>query len=102
MASRREQGEIVVCAMFLQARLALAKGDYAYACYLHQKMQEEVQQKKWYNQIQTIDLCEAINLELKRAERVPLWIAQGDFQLQQDLFSRHGIYEYRLRKGPVD
>ncbi len=87
MASRWEQGEIVVCAMFLQARLALAKGDYAYGCYLHQKMQEEIQRKKWYNQIQTIELCEAfINLELKRMERVPLRIAQGDFSSSRIYF----------------
>lgn len=87
MASRREQGEIVVCAMFLQARLALAKGDFNFVQYLYNKLHEEIKQKKWYSQIQTIDLCETfINLGLKLTEKTPQWVRQGDFSSSRILF----------------
>ncbi|EGW41507.1 LuxR C-terminal-related transcriptional regulator [Desulfosporosinus sp. OT] len=78
-ANRYSQGDIVFCAMFLQARLAIIKGDYSNTLYILQKMHEELNRKRWYNLMHTIELCDAfVHACLKRVERIPLWIKERD------------------------
>lgn len=80
LANKYGQEEILICAVFLQARLALYKGDYSYILYTFHRLREEMKQKKWYNLIHTIDLCETfVHCALRRHEKVPVWILNGDF-----------------------
>lgn len=80
LASQHGQGEILICAMFLQARIALYKGDYSVIQNICQQLSKEIKQRKWYNLIHTIDLCETfIYCSLKANEKIPSWIMNGDF-----------------------
>ncbi|WP_243157997.1 helix-turn-helix domain-containing protein [Aminipila terrae] len=80
LANKYRQGEIMICAAFLQLRIALYKGDYSYILYTLNRLRQEMKQQKWYNLIHTIDLCETfIYCALRRRDRVPEWIGNGDF-----------------------
>lgn len=79
-ANRYEQGDIAIYAKFLQARLAFVRGEYSTILCILQEMHAEVVQKKWYNLMHTIELCDVfIYAGLRRSEKIPLWIAEGDF-----------------------
>jgi LuxR family maltose regulon positive regulatory protein len=76
-ANSHGQGDIALCARFLQARLTIVKGDYSNTLYLLEKMHEEMSRKRWYNLMHTIELCDAfVHACLKRVERIPLWIKE--------------------------
>lgn len=80
LANKYDQDEITICAMFLQARIALHKGDYDFVLYVLQKLHEEMKQKKWYHLMHMIDLCEAfVNCNIKRSDKIPAWVSNGDF-----------------------
>ena len=86
-ANRCGQYDIIICAMFLQARIALFKGDYSYILYIFQKLHEEMTQRKHYNFLHTIDLCDAfIHAGLGRTQKIPYWIEKGDFESSRLFF----------------
>ncbi len=79
-ASSAEQGDIMLCAIFLKSRIAIVKNDYAHAVHILQKLREEMEDKKWYNLMHSLDLCEVyIQTMFQNAEGIPEWIAVGDF-----------------------
>ena len=74
------QPNLVICALFLLTRLTLMKGDYAYVLDLFKKMHEEIERKKVYVLIHTIDMCTGfINACLQQKGKIPEWLAEGDF-----------------------
>ncbi|KGK92019.1 LuxR family transcriptional regulator [Desulfosporosinus sp. HMP52] len=78
-AKRWSQGDILCCALFLQARLAIIRGDYSQTLNILQKMQEELHGKRWYNLMHTAEVCDSfLQACLKREERIPLWIKERD------------------------
>jgi LuxR family maltose regulon positive regulatory protein len=82
------QPEIAVCAMFLQARLAFLRGDFGYTLFLFKRMREQAFERKSYPLLQTIDMCEAfVYSTLKQKDRIPSWIACGDFERSRILFT---------------
>lgn len=79
-ASNHRQKDILLCAVFLQTRIALCKGDYAAIKNNMKKLREEMEQEQWYNLFHTLDLCEAFLYAcLGRKQEIPEWIAAGDF-----------------------
>lgn len=85
LADVHQQPEIAVCALFLQVRLALLKGDFLSVLNLFEKMRLEM--KKMYALIHTIDLCEGFTYALLRQrDRIPRWIAEGDFHSSRLFF----------------
>lgn len=66
--------------MFLQARIAFCRGDYALAAYSLKNLREELERGGWYNLMHTMELCNAwIQLSLGRKQDIPQWILEGDF-----------------------
>lgn len=80
-AKSQEQVSIVLCALFLQLRLALVKGNLAYVLGVLQRTREELKQKGLYAYIHTWDMCEGfIYSYLNRGKKIPAWIVNDDVQ----------------------
>ena len=79
-AQSNTQIGIITCAIFLQIRLNLIKGDYSSIVDLFQKMREDITRRREYLFIHTVDICEGyIYSLLKQTDKIPEWIARGDF-----------------------
>lgn len=86
-AQSQNQTAIGICALFLQMRLALFKGDFSGVKELAQKLRADIIERRDYIFIHTLDLCEAfIYASLKQPDRVPLWLARGDFSSSRLFF----------------
>ena len=80
LAGGSEQEDILLCAVFLQARIAFCKGDYALAVSSLKNLREDIERGGWYNLMHTMELCDAwIQLSLSRKQEIPQWILVGDF-----------------------
>lgn len=80
LANSSRQEDIVLCAVFLQARIAINKGDYAYAVYSLKKLREDLEKENWYNLMHTLDLCDAfLKANLRQRQEIPQWISEGNF-----------------------
>lgn len=70
----------VVCAFFLQVRLALARGNLAWAQKLLDEMRAEIKASRQVLYLHTADLCESfVYAHLKQADNIPTWVRTGDF-----------------------
>ena len=77
LANSSRQEDIVLCARFLQARIAIGKGDYAYAVYSLNKLREDMENG---NLMHTLDLCDAfLKANLRQRQEIPQWISEGNF-----------------------
>jgi len=86
-AKRAEQYDIVICAKFLQARIALFKGDYVYIRDIPRKLHEDMAEEKKYTFMHIIDLGYAfIQAGLKRNQKIPNWIENADFESSRLFF----------------
>ena len=100
LASGSKQEDIVLSAVFLQARIALYRGDYALAVDKLKNLQKDLEQGGWYNLMHTMELCDTwIQLNLGRKQDIPKWIFGRGFFQQPDVFSGVGGFSYRLRPG---
>ena len=80
-AESARQADILLCVYFLQAKIALAKGDYTEVLAIYHRLKEEMKEKKWNYLIHTIYLCEAYILAgLQQEKSIPAWIKEGDIQ----------------------
>ncbi len=79
-AQSNTQVGIIICAIFLQIRLNLIKGDFSSIGDLFQKMREDITSSREYLFIHTMDICEGyIYSLLKQTDKIPEWITRGDF-----------------------
>ncbi len=79
-ANLHQQQDILICAVFLQIRVALFKGDYAYAAYSLQKIKEQTEKGKWHHLMDTITLCQVfLQASLGQKQDIPEWIINGNF-----------------------
>ena len=91
--SRKGQGDVAICAMLLQARMELAKGEYAAAFQLVHQMRDEISRKRWYAQIHTIDLCEGfLYANLNQYENIPSWIREGNVDESKIYYPTRGFF----------
>jgi LuxR family maltose regulon positive regulatory protein len=80
-ASLYKQQDILICAVFLQIKIGLYKGDYAYAAHNLQKIKEQTENGKWYALLDMIELCQAFLLaSLGQKQNIPKWIACGNYE----------------------
>lgn len=78
--SSHEQEDIILCAIFLKSRIAVVKNDYPHCAKMLQELREEMEDKKCYNIMNSVDLCDAyIQTMFQQKEGIPEWIAEGDF-----------------------
>lgn len=75
-----KQQDIVICAVFLQIKLLLYKGDYYRAVDIIQSLKAQTRQEKFYHLLDTIDLCEVFLMTyVGKKQDIPEWIKKGDF-----------------------
>jgi len=97
LADGSKQEDILLCAVFLQARLAFCKGDYALAAYSLNHLREDLERGGWYNLMHTMELCDAwIALHLGRKQAASPMDFGGRLFLQPNVFPRHGGVSYPL------
>ncbi|MFT3950992.1 MAG: LuxR C-terminal-related transcriptional regulator [Oscillospiraceae bacterium] len=75
-----KQQDIVICAAFLQMKLALYRGDHFGAAEILQTVKMQTKQRKWYFLLDTIELCEVFLMVFQgQKQEIPQWIENGDF-----------------------
>ena len=80
-AQSNQQTGIMLCADFLQMRLAFAKGDFPLVLEHLRKMRENITNRLENQFIYTIGICEGFVYSfLKQENKIPRWIVQGDFE----------------------
>jgi len=80
-ANDDSESGIVICAVFQQIKLAFMKGDFSSILYLFKRMREDINDKKLYFYMHTLDMCEAyIYSCLNIKEHIPPWIINGEFK----------------------
>ncbi|MET0018265.1 LuxR C-terminal-related transcriptional regulator [Oscillibacter sp.] len=93
LAGGSKQEDILLCAVFLQARIAFCRGDYALAAYSLKNLREDLERGGWYNLMHTMELCNAwIQLSLGRKQDIPQWILEGDFFSSRMYFPAMGMF----------
>ncbi|MDP4182111.1 MAG: LuxR C-terminal-related transcriptional regulator [Bacillota bacterium] len=86
-AQSYKQFGIVVCALFLHIRICLVKGDYSGILKLFQTMRESIADVGQINLIHTMNICEGyVYSLLKQRNKIPEWLATGDFNMNRLLF----------------
>lgn len=77
-ARSKQQWSILLCAVFLLARIAVAKGDYKKADSLLFNLREELTTHRRYLLFHTLDACDSyIHCLLGRTSRIADWMASG-------------------------
>jgi LuxR family maltose regulon positive regulatory protein len=80
LAESAGQNDILLCVYFLQARIALAKGNYKEVLAIYHRLSEETKHNQWNYLLHTVHLCEAYILAaLQQEKSAPEWIKEGDF-----------------------
>jgi len=86
------KSSITLCAISLNIKLALLKGDIQSIQGLFKRMHDEIYAKKWYMFIHTQDLCEAYMFSsLHQIDKVQPWIKEGKFEHTKLLFPSMGF-----------
>ena len=71
---------MIICALFLEMRIALIRGDLARLSELLQNMQEEIAESGEYLLMHAREICEGYIFSLlQQGDRVPGWLSTGDF-----------------------
>lgn len=81
ISQAQKQMAIELCALFLQLRLALVKGDLAFVMDTLRQTQAEIKGRRLYAYIHTWDLCEGfVYSYLNQANKIPGWVVKGDLR----------------------
>jgi Response regulator containing a CheY-like receiver domain and an HTH DNA-binding domain len=92
-AEEARQPNMLLCAYFLRARLALYGGDYTGVRDLLRLIQETVENNKQYTLIHTVDLCRGfIDSCLGQKDKIPGWLEEGDFNSSRLFFPARAFY----------
>ena len=92
-AKETNQPNMLLCALFLQARIALWHCDYALVQDLLRQIHETVESSKQYVLIHTVDLCKGfIDASLGQKNAIPEWLAEGDFNSSRLFFPARAFY----------
>ncbi len=93
LAEEAKQPNMLLCAFFLQARMALSQGDYAFVQELLRQIHETVESNRQYVLIHTVDLCRGfIDACLGQKDKIPKWLAEGDFNSSRLFFPARAFY----------
>ncbi|MGE4485806.1 MAG: LuxR C-terminal-related transcriptional regulator [Oscillospiraceae bacterium] len=80
LADGAHQPNMVLCAFFLQARMALIRGEYEAVLGLSRQIHDVIEKNRLYALIHTVDMCEGfIHACLQQRSHIPEWLAKGDF-----------------------
>lgn len=100
IARYHQQVGIKICAMFLQIRLALVRGNLASALDIMQEIRAEVKQRGKHMYVDMADLCEGvIHSCLKQENKFSAWILQGHFQESRLHYPCYAFFNIIYGKG---
>jgi hypothetical protein len=92
LAGDANQPNMILCALFLKARMALMRGDYTRVLDLSWKIHEAVEKRR-YILIHTVDMCKGfIDACLQQRSKIPGWLAEGDFSSSRLFFPARAFY----------
>ena len=92
-ARSQKQMAIVLCALFIQLRLAAVQGDLEYIVNSLQQTRAEIKQQGLYFYLHTWDMCEGfIYSYLKQEKKIPTWITKGDVEEQAISFPSYAFF----------
>ena len=81
IAQSRGQVAIELCALFLQMRLAVVKGEPTFVLDTLRQKKEEIREQGLYLYIHTWDMCEGYFYSyINQANSLPDWLVKGDLQ----------------------
>jgi hypothetical protein len=87
------QTGIIICAMFVQMRLAFIKGDLSGMLDILQKMYSDVKSGRQYMLMHTVDICEGhIYSLMNQKDKVPAWITAGAINSSRLMFPAYGCF----------
>lgn len=93
-ANRSNQLDIVICALFLNARIALGKGDYDLALEIIQSMYKKLNTKNLRGLNYAIELSQGFLYgALGQYEKIPQWIREGDLDVHKLYFPTQPFYK---------
>lgn len=93
LARDAKQPNMVLCVFFLQARMALMRGDYTWVLDLIGNIQAEVEKSRQYINLHTVDMCRGfIYACLQQRSKIPGWLAEGDFSSSRLFFPASNFY----------
>jgi LuxR family transcriptional regulator, maltose regulon positive regulatory protein len=79
IANSHRQTGLVLCAVFLQIRLALVRGDWDAVLNSLRQARETINQQALYSHIHILNMCEGFVFScLNQIKRIPDWITRGD------------------------
>ncbi|SMD03438.1 LuxR C-terminal-related transcriptional regulator [Sporomusa malonica] len=93
IAKSQDQMAIVLCALFLQMRLATLRGDLAQVTDILWQTREEIKERGLYQYIHTLDMCEGFIYScLNQEKKIPAWIVKGDLQDSSICFPGYAFF----------
>ena len=93
IAKSQDQMAIVLCALFLQMRLAALRGDLANVTDILWQTREEIKERGLYQYIHTLDMCEGFIYScLNQEKKIPAWIVKGDLQDSSICFPGYAFF----------
>ncbi|HWR39268.1 MAG TPA: helix-turn-helix transcriptional regulator, partial [Patescibacteria group bacterium] len=99
-ARSQEQTAIVLCALFLQLRLALIKGDVDFVTANLQQSREDLVRQGLYQYIHTWDLCEGFIYGcLNQPQKIPVWIMEGEVEKSTLFFPSYAFFNIVFGKA---
>lgn len=92
-AQAQEQTSMALCALFMQLRLAVIKGDLDYVTDSLRQTREEIKRQGLYSYLHTWEMCEGfVYAYLNLAKKIPDWIANGDLQDRSIYFPSYAFF----------
>ncbi|MBP2637810.1 MAG: ATP-dependent transcriptional regulator [Firmicutes bacterium] len=93
IAKSQDQMAIVLCALFLQMRLATLRGDLAQVTDILWQTREEIKECALYSYIHTWDMCEGFIYScLNQDKKIPAWIMKGELQDSSICFPAYAFF----------
>jgi LuxR family maltose regulon positive regulatory protein len=91
-AQSKKQVSNIICAMFLEMRIALIKINFKDFLNILNKMHEEITVTREYLLIHTIEICEGyIYSLLNQSHKISKWLKEGDYSSNHLLFPIYGF-----------
>ena len=97
------QAEIILCAVYLQIRLAFMNGNFEKMMELMYKMRNDITIKKEYNFVQTVEICEGnIYAGLNQKNKIPKRLMEADLGNLRLRFPAFAVFQYSIWQGAVN
>ncbi len=99
-ARSSRQISILLCVLFLRARLAIVAQNLAAVQEILQQMRAEIEQHAQYQAFYAFDICEGfLYAQLNQLDKIPAWIVKGRLQESPLYFLSHAFFNMIYAKA---